>query len=126
MVLALAIYLSRPELSHAKSSCRAGTSVVEHMVTKSMNLYCFLISQLDGAYSGKTLHVDLWYIDPMLFKNAPKSISLGVPIDGLYSETDLNGIARETGISLQEKTEKLVAQYPDRALKVIRSWMAVN
>ena len=62
----------------------------------------------------------------MLFKNASKSISLGVPIDGIAGESDLKGITREIGNSLQEKTEKLVAQYPDRALKVIRSWMAIN
>ena len=58
----------------------------------------------------------------MLFKNASKSISLGVPIDG----SDPKGITGERGISLQENTDKLVAQYPDRALKVIRSWMAIN
>ena len=62
----------------------------------------------------------------MLFKNASKSISLGVPIDGTVGEADPKGITREIGISLQEKAEKLVAQYPDRALKVIRNWMAVN
>ena len=62
----------------------------------------------------------------MLFKNVPKSKGLGVPIDGAVGEPDLKGITREIGVSLQEKTEKLVAQYPDRALKVIRNWMAVN
>ena len=68
----------------------------------------------------------MWYIDPMLFKNAAKSRSLGVPIDGTVRESGLKGITRKTGNSLQKKTEKLVAQYPDRAIKVIRSWMAVN
>ncbi len=68
----------------------------------------------------------MWYIDPMLFKNAAKSRSLGVPIDGTVLESDLKGITRKTGISLQKKTEKLVSQYPDRAIKVIRNWMAVN
>ena len=75
---------------------------------------------------GKDSAVDMWYIDPMPFKNASKSISLGVPIDGTVRESGLKSITRETGIFLQKKTEKLVAQYPDRALKVIRSWMAVN
>ena len=68
----------------------------------------------------------MWYIDPMLFKNVPKTISHGLPIDRIAGESDLNGITREIGTSLKEKTEKLVAQYPDRALKIIRNWMAVN
>ena len=62
----------------------------------------------------------------MLFKNVPKSENLSVPIDGTIGESDLKGITREIGISLQEKTEKLVARHPNRALKVIRNWMAEN
>ncbi len=96
------------------------------MVPKSIYLICFLKGQLVDAFSGKTLHVNIWYVDPMLFKNASKPLSLGVSNDGIVGESDLKGITRETGIYLKEQTEKLVAQYPDRALKVIRSWMAVN
>ena len=62
----------------------------------------------------------------MLFKNVSKPISLGVPIDTTVGESDPKGITREIRISLQEKTDKLVAQNPDRALKIIRSWMATN
>ena len=62
----------------------------------------------------------------MLVNNVLKSDILLAPIDVADSEADSECIKRKIGNSLQEKAEKLVAQYPDRALKVIRNWMAEN
>lgn len=56
-------------------------------------------------------------------RNTPKSAPR-VPAPGRFQEISVDGVSGRIDRSLINRVRRLVTDYPDRAIEVLRTWMA--